>query len=395
MHQKLNAKLSKAKDSHGKDCDGNNLLSAAKKGDIENVKTLLEMNMSLLEFTDNDGDSVLNNAAWKGSLAVVKFLMDKGARLVHKNKIELNALHHASCKGKHETCRYLIEKGIDVNSRTKKGTTPLIMASRNGQLDTVKVLLEMGADIYAKDHSSNTVLKAAMERNQKETVSFLKMYKQKGEVLMLATKRGDLDEVQRMVKSDAPVEFRDEDFDSVLNNAAWTGNTDVLSLLVSLGARLESPNQNNLTALHHAAYKGHYHTVKWLIKTGCNVNAKSNLGNTPLIMAAKNGLTNTCRTLVELGAEINAVNNDGENAYDAAKRNLKYKTYDFLRRVISSPSIQAHCNIEEGKTVSTNQDQPPLLVGVKRADVLNPILMAARSVQMTGTDDGPGSLNGT
>merc|ERR1719357_1947877 len=135
-------KSGRGKGSHGKDCGGNTLLAAAKKG-----------------------DSVLNNAAWKGHLDVVKLLVEAGASLVHKNKIELNALHHASCKGKHETCRYLIEKGINVNSRTKKGTTPLIMASRNGQTETVKVL--------------------GNYRSKKD----------QGDILLVAAKRGDLAEV--------------------------------------------------------------------------------------------------------------------------------------------------------------------------------------------------------
>jgi len=385
---KQNAEANKAKDI--KDCAGNTLLAAAKKGDISNVKALLETkDLSILEYTDNDGDSVLNNAAWKGHLEVVKLLVEHGARLVHKNKIELNALHHASCKGKHEVCRYLIETGINVNSRTKKGTTPLIMASRNGQTETVGVLLEMGANKDAKDNSGKTALEAAKERDQQPTARFLEKWRSKqhqGEELLIAAKRGSLAEVQRLIKSGAPLEYQDEDMDSVLNNAAWTGNTDVVALLVSLGARLESPNQNNLTALHHASYKGHFSTAEWLIKTGCNVNARSHLGNTPLIMAAKNGLTNTCRTLIEFGADIDAANKEGENAWSAAKRCKKTETYEFLAEVRASSSPHLHCEARTDEDEASKTVLPPSLDDAKRTDAPNPILMAARSAQKREAD---------
>merc|ERR1719193_2877585 len=223
-----------------------------------------------------------------------------------------------------------------------------------------------------------------MDRDQNKTAQYLGKYrskKDKGETLLLAAKRGDLAEVERLIKTGAPMEHQDEELDSILNNAAWMGNTDVVELLVSLGARLESPNQNKLTALHHASYKGHFYTAEWLIKTGCNVNARSHLGNTPLIMAAKNGLTNTCRTLIEFGADIDVTNSDGENACDAAKRNRKTETYEFLAQAQACASPQQYCKNLAMEDEITNQELPPTLTDAERTEAPNPILMAARSAQ--------------
>jgi len=382
---------------------GKDLLNAAKKGNIANVKSLLEQNLSIIEYTDNDGDSVLNNAAWKGQFEVVKLLVQMGAMLEHKNKNELNALHHAACKGRTEVARYLIKKGINVNSRTKKGTTPLIMAARNGQTETVRALLEMGANKDAEDNSRDTALKAAQEKNQTETIRLLQNWKDRrsqGEELWAAAKKGDLAEVKRLVENGAPLEHQDKDLDSVLNNAAWKGHTKVVEYLVQQGARLESPNQNNLTALHHASYKGHFDTAEWLIKAGCNVNARSHKGNTPLIMAAKNGLTSTCRTLIEYGADINATNKDNDIAYDVALKNEKAETYKFLSVATKDPAKYGPKSRVSTPTQAPRSEPPQPVsvvpvpneglslstqVEVKQPESPNPGLMAARSAHRAAT----------
>jgi len=382
---------------------GKDLLVAAKKGNIANVKSLLEQNLSIIEYTDNDGDSVLNNAAWKGQFEVVKLLVQMGAMLEHKNKNELNALHHAACKGRTEVARYLIKKGINVNSRTKKGTTPLIMAARNGQTETVRALLEMGAYKDAEDNSRDTALKAAQEKDQTDTIRLLQNWKDRrsqGEELWAAAKKGDLAEVKRLVENGAPLEHQDKDLDSVLNNAAWKGHTKVVEYLVKKGARLESPNQNNLTALHHASYKGHFDTAEWLIKAGCNVNARSHKGNTPLIMAAKNGLTSTCRTLIEYGADINASNKDNDIAYDVAMKNEKAETYKFLSVATKDPAKYGPKSRVSSPPQAPKSDPPqPVSVApvpneghsqssqaeVKQSESPNPGLMAARSAHRAAT----------
>jgi len=49
--------------------------------------------------------------------------------------------------------------------------------------------------------------------------------------------KGDFAEVKKLVEAGAPIEYQDEDLDSVLNNASWKGRTKVVEYLISKGSR--------------------------------------------------------------------------------------------------------------------------------------------------------------
>jgi ankyrin repeat protein len=113
----------------------------------------------------------LLSAAKKGDLAAVKSLLPKGASVNAKTRYDQTPLMFASEKGHLEIVKVLLEAGADVNvvDTFYKSFTALSAAARNGHAEIVKLLLEKGARskdqaLFAGVQSGHAaVVKAALD----------------------------------------------------------------------------------------------------------------------------------------------------------------------------------------------------------------------------------------
>lgn len=110
---------------------------------------------------------------------------------------------------------------------------------------------------------------------------------------------------------------RDSSGRSLLQRACKKGNIDDVKKLIDRGA---SPNERDFcgfTCLHEAALEGHIDIVKFLIEKGADVNKqalKAGDLETPLIDAAENKHFETVKALLENGADPRIFNIDGFTA---------------------------------------------------------------------------------
>jgi ankyrin repeat protein len=104
--------------------------AAARYGDLEGAKVLLQNNPDLALSKDKDGDTALHYAGFGYES--------------HKNVAELLVAHRA-----------------DVNAKDNNGVTPLLVAAHWGHRDVAELLLAHGADVNAKDTDGNTPLHVA------------------------------------------------------------------------------------------------------------------------------------------------------------------------------------------------------------------------------------------
>ncbi|MBU4320334.1 MAG: ankyrin repeat domain-containing protein [Nitrospinae bacterium] len=91
----------------------------------------------------------LSTAAKRGDINAVKELLNQGADVNEKNDSGNTALMSAALEGHPEAVKFLIEKGADVNAKNNRGWTPLFYAAAFGKTDTAKLLIGKGADIDA------------------------------------------------------------------------------------------------------------------------------------------------------------------------------------------------------------------------------------------------------
>ena len=104
------------------------LIKAAKRGEAEAVRSLLDTDPSLIDARDSDGSSPLHCAAWKGNDQVVSILLERGASHAVENDNDHwggTPLHAAAHGNNREAARLLLSHGADPAFRSRNGRTPL------------------------------------------------------------------------------------------------------------------------------------------------------------------------------------------------------------------------------------------------------------------------------
>ena len=108
-----------------------------------------------IETRDQWGKTPLMCCCWAGNLAMVKYLLDKGAKVNVKSHNGNTPLHYAS-RARMEIVSELLERKAELNAQNKTGETPLIVASYYGKAESVRILLEHGADLSIESWDGQT-----------------------------------------------------------------------------------------------------------------------------------------------------------------------------------------------------------------------------------------------
>ena len=119
------------------------IIKAAKKGDVNKVKALLEMDSTLVGARDTDGSTPLHCAAWKGHLLVVAALLQAGADVNARNQNDhwgTSPLHAAAHANQTAIAQLLIDHGGKVNARDLEGRTPLHHTTFHNAKATARLL---------------------------------------------------------------------------------------------------------------------------------------------------------------------------------------------------------------------------------------------------------------
>ena len=174
----------------------------ARDCNLENLKQFIEKDPSLTRAADDDGMTPLHFAARKIRVAVVEYLIEKGADVNAKNKNgytplceslhqfesahvlrtvttlldkgaddnvrtkDGNTVLHLSCSNTNsrhamDLTSLFIERGLDMNALNKKGQTPLHIAAKTGHPEVTALLLSRGVNINARDKDGNSPVKSA------------------------------------------------------------------------------------------------------------------------------------------------------------------------------------------------------------------------------------------
>ncbi len=131
----------------------NSLMLAAKIGDLEMVKFLIEEKNAIINKNAGDG-TALEFASGAGNLDIIKYLLSKGGTDC-RGKLD-SALWKAIDNDEVDAVKLLLENGADANCHEFwSNFTVLMSATRKGQIEIINLLLEHGASIFAKNHHNN------------------------------------------------------------------------------------------------------------------------------------------------------------------------------------------------------------------------------------------------
>ena len=176
----------------------------------------------------------------------------------------------------------------------------LISAAGKGDLANVERLIREGASVAARDGRGRTAL-------------------------LLATHGNHVGVARALIAAGADVNAKDDIQDSPYLYAGAEGRTEILKMTLAAGADLKSVNRYGGTALIPAAHHGHPEPVRILLGTAIDKDHVNRLGWTALLEAVILGdggpiHTEIVRLLVEAGANVNIADREGVTPLQHAKR---------------------------------------------------------------------------
>jgi len=290
---------------------------AAQNNDTEMVKFLMERgariddvsyavgtgNKELVQLLLDNGAYVkgLNVAIQKADAPMIEFLLAHGADAdeVPPHSNGRTVLHHAVMWDA-DIVELLISHGANVEATDKNGQTPLHQLAGChpqhmwGPYHREKVtnaLLAAGADIEAKARKGQTPLSCAVD---------------------LAIRSGQTDAIRILLDRGAKIENINEPHRKLVA-ASFNMNHDELAMWFQTNFKDSNiKNKEGLPILSAAAKGATADAVVILLKNGAEINAKDLQGNTALHSALQNPRLDIIKLLVQNETDLNAKNNQGK-----------------------------------------------------------------------------------
>ncbi|KAM0006045.1 putative tetratricopeptide-like helical domain superfamily, ankyrin repeat-containing [Helianthus debilis subsp. tardiflorus] len=219
---------------------------AAREGQTEVCKYLLEELKLDVNVKDEDGETPLIHAARQGHVTTAKYLIEHGADPSLSSELGATALHHVAGIGHIELMELLISHGVDVNSQSESGT-PLIWAAGHGQQDALKLLLKHKADPNIETDDGITPLLSAVAAGSLQCLELLIQAGAKVNIiaggatpLHIAADIGNSELITCLLKAGADPNMTDEDGLKPVQVAAARGNRAAVEMLLPLSSQVET-----------------------------------------------------------------------------------------------------------------------------------------------------------
>ncbi len=153
------------------------LVNSVKSGDVAEVVRLLQAGADV-NARDEEGATLLMQAAYAGNLEMVRVLIKAGADVNAKDERGWSAISRAvynaeQKRGFAEVVQALIDSGADIEAAISYGVRPLMLAAGYGETAVVEALLNAGADVLAKNEGGYTALMMVKQKHYVDVVNLL------------------------------------------------------------------------------------------------------------------------------------------------------------------------------------------------------------------------------
>ncbi|XP_064187831.1 DNA-binding protein RFXANK isoform X1 [Anguilla rostrata] len=140
----------------------------AAQGEVTQLAAHLSRDRALVNSRDEREFTPLMWAAAFGEIAVVEFLLEKGADPKALARERESALTLASSGGYADIISILLQHGVDINTYDWNGGTPLLYAVRGNHVKCVDTLLAGGADLTVEADSGYSPMDLAVALGHKK-----------------------------------------------------------------------------------------------------------------------------------------------------------------------------------------------------------------------------------
>lgn len=153
---------------------------AIAQGDLARMKELLDLGLSV-NSRDSSGWLLIDHAIRTGNHFSTALLIERGALLYEAEGYQRDSvLHQAAQRGSVEIfCQILEKKPEFMSLRNARGDTPLHRAAMYGRIDIVEELLRRGADMSCRNFNGTTPYQLAQSGNHYDLVMFFREHERK------------------------------------------------------------------------------------------------------------------------------------------------------------------------------------------------------------------------
>ena len=316
------------------------LIEASKNGEIQAVADFIELGADV-NTKDEFGFAPL--------IAAVAQKCNSDDKKCHKNKVAV--------------IQFLLEKGADINARTNNKNTALVYAIENRDFDMIGFLIENGITKDIPGHVINSIAinAAKAEKYDKELdllkflskhgISFEKTWNDCTPLLnALSANMLNTNFANELLKMGVNTHVADKDGQTALMWASANPDSKAFKYILSVSTpeEINKRSKSKSTALHWASRNGLSEHASLLIKAGAEVDPKTDSGFTPLHLSADirneyliNNHVATARVLLENGADVNSVDNRGESTLTLV---AEYSSPEYILLLLKHGANPSHCN---------------------------------------------------
>lgn len=226
----------------------------------------------------------------------------------------------------------------------RNGTrTPLHRAAQNGDSDRIIQLFEAGWSLYVQDRGGKTALDMYEETQHRDLYENLcerltpkPPEKETNERIVLAAKKGRVNEILDLLRQEVSPMSTDEHGQSALFKAVEHGQTSVIDCLLQAklanGKELVQQKENiwQDTPLHRAAFNGRPEIVKQVLKFLPDIEDQQIQGKTALFLTAEWDHPEAAQLLLDKGAQLFTLNELKETPLHQAARDGRIKVLPTL-----------------------------------------------------------------
>ena len=318
------------------------VVAAAGRGDLETVRELVDDNPDWIHTVGSHGQTMLWEAAYRGKLEVVQFLLERGADInlpgcYHiEHRLEITPYCAARLKGRDRVADYLLQHGA---------TMDIHIAAYLGDYDAVRSHLDNDADLINSGYLQAVMLPAGNPHSfeHRETawatpLCYAIMGGNPAIVELLISRGATIKPHSERFLDYAVSEDRVEITKLLLENGAdpskvpciLDDNSEMRVLLKAYGVPPKDINAQNHMGWPPLVYacRGdngeHPEEIQRLLKLGADIDIQNYKGKTGLHCAAKAGFLNVIKLLIEKGATLDATDNDCETPlFEAIRSTIK------------------------------------------------------------------------
>ena len=178
---------------------------------------------------------------------------------------------------------------------------------------------------FSREIEDEEVFNAVPTRIQLVKLDFLSDIQQEKE-LLLASKKGDSETVERLLQKLQNPNCADEGGKMPLHHAARGGHSEAIRLLLDAGAEKDGQDESadGMTPLLLSSSLGRVEAVRILLESDIDQNRSTTIdGKTPLFMAVQRGHLEVVRLLIASRADTSKADRDGRIPIDVACSTLE------------------------------------------------------------------------